>query len=62
MPSWQGVIGPLAIVGACIAWGIDNNLTRKVSLADPLQIVQWKGLVAGSTNLWESRTPTGTCR
>src|SRR5262249_3315976 len=29
----------------------DNNLTRKVSLADPLQIVQWKGLIAGPVNL-----------
>ena len=33
-PSWQETVGPLAIVAACIAWGIDNNLTRKVSLAD----------------------------
>ena len=41
------LIGPIAIVGACIMWGLDNNLTRKVSLADPLQIVQFKGLIAG---------------
>ena len=38
-PTVSGLLGPLAIVGACIAWGLDNNLTRKVSLADPLQIV-----------------------
>jgi len=50
-PSLSGLIGPLAIVGACVAWGLDNNLTRKVSLADPLQIVQIKGLVAGPINL-----------
>lgn len=50
-PTWQGAIGPLAIVGACIAWGLDNNLTRKVSLADPLQIVQIKGLIAGPTTI-----------
>jgi drug/metabolite transporter (DMT)-like permease len=50
-PSLTTMIGPLAIVGACAAWGLDNNLTRKVSLADPLQIVQWKGLVAGPINL-----------
>src|SRR5271165_779767 len=37
--------------GACAAWGLDNNLTRKVSLANPLQIVEWKGLVAGPVNL-----------
>jgi drug/metabolite transporter (DMT)-like permease len=55
--SWSGaatfsnIIGPLAIVGACIAWGLDNNLTRKVSLSDPLQIVELKGLVAGPVNV-----------
>jgi drug/metabolite transporter (DMT)-like permease len=50
-PTWSGVIGPAAIVGACIAWGLDNNLTRKVSLADPLQIVELKGCVAGPFNV-----------
>lgn len=50
-PGWSGLLGPLAIVGACAAWGLDNNLTRKVSLADPLQIVQLKGLIAGPVNL-----------
>jgi len=55
--SWSGqptlsrVLGPLAIIGACIAWGLDNNLTRKVSLSDPLQIVELKGLVAGPVNV-----------
>jgi drug/metabolite transporter (DMT)-like permease len=49
--TFEGLIGPAAIVGACIAWGLDNNLTRKVSLADPLQIVAAKGLVAGPANL-----------
>jgi drug/metabolite transporter (DMT)-like permease len=55
--SWSGPItasnltGPLAIVGACVAWGLDNNLTRKVSLSDPMQIVQLKGLVAGPVNV-----------
>lgn len=33
------------------AWGLDNNLTRKVSLANPLQIVELKGLIAGPANL-----------
>ena len=46
-PTFSGLLGPLAIVGACVAWGLDNNLTRKVSLSDPLQIVQLKGLLAG---------------
>jgi drug/metabolite transporter (DMT)-like permease len=50
-PTLTGLIGPLAIVAACVAWGLDNNLTRKVSLADPLQIVELKGLIAGPVNL-----------
>ncbi|MBX9776839.1 MAG: EamA family transporter [Xanthobacteraceae bacterium] len=50
-PTLDVAWGPLAIIGACIAWAIDNNLTRKVSLADPLQIVEIKGLVAGPINL-----------
>jgi drug/metabolite transporter (DMT)-like permease len=55
--AWQGeagfagALGPLAIVGACLAWGIDNNLTRKVSLADPVQIAMLKGLAAGPASL-----------
>ena len=57
MLSWQGsatflgLLGPLAIAGACLAWGIDNNLTRKVSLSDAVQIAMLKGLVAGAVNL-----------
>ncbi len=50
-PTLSNLLGPLAIVGACVAWGLDNNLTRKVSLADPLQIVELKGLIAGPVNL-----------
>jgi drug/metabolite transporter (DMT)-like permease len=50
-PTIESFVGPLCIIGACIAWGIDNNLTRKVSLADPLEIVQLKGLIAGPVNL-----------
>jgi drug/metabolite transporter (DMT)-like permease len=50
-PTIETLAGPLAIIAACIAWGLDNNFTRKVSLADPLQIVQLKGLIAGPVNL-----------
>lgn len=42
--------GSLAIVGACSAWALDNNLTRKVSAADPVQIAMLKGLCAGTVN------------
>lgn len=53
--SWQGGpggigLGALAIAGACVAWGIDNNLTRRLSSADPVQIALIKGLVAGCVN------------
>jgi drug/metabolite transporter (DMT)-like permease len=41
----------LSILAACLAWGIDNNLTRKVSLNDGSWIASVKGLVAGTTNL-----------
>jgi drug/metabolite transporter (DMT)-like permease len=44
-------IGALVIAGACVAWGIDNNLTRKVSASDPVQIAMIKGLAAGAVNL-----------
>jgi len=43
--------GSLAIVGACFAWAVDNNLTRKVSGGDPVQIAVLKGLIAGSVNV-----------
>jgi drug/metabolite transporter (DMT)-like permease len=54
--SWQGGPagigwGAVAIAGACLAWGIDNNLTRRLSAADPVQIAMTKGLCAGAVNL-----------
>jgi drug/metabolite transporter (DMT)-like permease len=45
-------VGPaLAVLGACLAWAIDNNLTRRVSLNDATWIASTNGLVAGSVNL-----------
>ncbi len=49
--SFSGLWPALSILGACLAWGIDNNLTRKVSLNDATWIASVKGLVAGSVNL-----------
>lgn len=46
--SWLGVV---LVLAACLAWGIDNNLTRKVALADASWIAMVKGLAAGSCNL-----------
>lgn len=47
-PAWQPA---LCVAGACLAWALDNNLTRKVSLADASWIAMVKGLAAGATNL-----------
>lgn len=41
----------LAVLGACLAWALDNNLTRKVSLADATWIAACKGWAAGAVNL-----------
>jgi drug/metabolite transporter (DMT)-like permease len=53
--SWEGGAsldpGAVLVAAACVAWGIDNNLTRKLSSADPVQIAMLKGLVAGTVNL-----------
>ncbi len=48
---FAGALPALAILGACLCWAIDNNLTRKVSLADATWIAAFKGSVAGSANL-----------
>lgn len=50
-PSFAGIWPALAVLGACLAWGIDNNLTRKVSLSDATWIASVKGSVAGCINL-----------
>ncbi len=41
-------LGALGIILACVLWGLDNNLTRNISGKDPLVIVAWKGLIAGT--------------
>lgn len=46
--SW---LPSLAILGGCLCWGLDNNLTRMVALADASWLAAVKGLVAGPTNL-----------
>jgi len=55
--SWPGemrlgaALPALAVLGACLAWAIDNNLTRKIALTDATYIAMVKGLVAGAVNL-----------
>jgi drug/metabolite transporter (DMT)-like permease len=48
--GWTGLAGPLLIAAACVGWGLDNNFTRKVALADPVLVAMIKGLAAGSVN------------
>jgi drug/metabolite transporter (DMT)-like permease len=45
---WSGIA---FVVGACALWGLDNNLTQRVSLRDARQIVAIKGLAGGLTSL-----------
>lgn len=55
--AWPGALGSmpwqpaLLVTGACAAWALDNNLTRKVSLTDASWLAMVKGLTAGATNL-----------
>jgi drug/metabolite transporter (DMT)-like permease len=46
-----GFTGPLMISAACLCWGLDNNLTQRISAADPVRIASLKGLSAGSVNI-----------
>jgi drug/metabolite transporter (DMT)-like permease len=55
--AWQPGAGlaldrsALFVAAACLAWAVDNNLTRRVSGGDAALIATLKGLVAGSVNL-----------
>ena len=55
--GWQGqtLFGgwwpTLALLGACLGWALDNNLTRAVSSVDATWLAMVKGLVAGTVNL-----------
>ena len=53
--SWQGapqaasLWGSLAVIGACFAWGLDNNFTRKIANAEAVPLAAIKGAIGGST-------------
>ncbi len=44
-------LGMLAVAGACAAWAIDNNLTQRLALRDPVSLVRIKAVAAGAMNL-----------
>jgi drug/metabolite transporter (DMT)-like permease len=41
--GWAGLA---SISGACLCWAVDNNLTERLSVRDPLSIVRTKALAA----------------
>lgn len=54
--TWSGKglsldTGAVFVAAACLAWGLDNNFTRKISAVDPINITIIKGLVAGTVNV-----------
>jgi drug/metabolite transporter (DMT)-like permease len=54
----SSMVGPLLIVGAAIGWGVDNNVSARLSRCDPLILVSIKGLAAGLFSLglsWATR-------
>jgi drug/metabolite transporter (DMT)-like permease len=46
-PLRVDLLGAAAVAGACLSWGIDNNLTQRLSLRDPVEVVTIKTLSAG---------------
>ena len=50
-PKATGVAGVFLIAGACLAWALDNNFTRRISGSDAATLACIKGLVAGSVNI-----------
>jgi drug/metabolite transporter (DMT)-like permease len=45
-------LGALLVVGACICWGLDNNLTATATGITPAQITLAKGAVAGTATVF----------
>ncbi len=44
-------LGVLCIICACLCWALDNNLTQRLSVRDPVRLARWKTLGAGSASL-----------
>jgi drug/metabolite transporter (DMT)-like permease len=44
-------IGSLFVILAALSWGLENNLTRRLSFNDPLMVVVIKGIFAGLGSL-----------
>jgi drug/metabolite transporter (DMT)-like permease len=48
---FTGLWPALAVLSACLFWAVDNNLTRKLALADATWVACVKGLASGAVNL-----------
>jgi drug/metabolite transporter (DMT)-like permease len=57
-PFGADALGVVLLAAACACWALDNNLTQRLSLRDPFEIVRFKALAAGLANsalgLWVS--------
>jgi drug/metabolite transporter (DMT)-like permease len=49
--AWGFSLGATGVLLACVLWGVDNNLTRRISEKDPLSIVTIKGIASGTVSL-----------
>jgi drug/metabolite transporter (DMT)-like permease len=45
------VRGVLALAGACLSWGLDNNLVQRLSVRDPVALARAKTAIAGVGNV-----------
>jgi len=48
--GWSQPVGVAAIAAGCLCWAIDNNLTQRLSLRDPIAISRVKCLAAGTVS------------
>lgn len=44
-------VGVACVAGACAAWALDNNLSQRLAIRDPVAVVRAKALVAGAFNV-----------
>ena len=58
-PGATASVSALLIVGACVAWGIDNSATSRIDQIAPQHVTFLKGAVAGSVNLLLAVAVTG---
>lgn len=52
-------VSALLIVGACVAWGVDNSATSRIDQIAPAHVTFLKGFVAGTVNLLLALAVTG---